>query len=144
ELTRSRLAALNSEIAQWELYELDEFSESLMPVEVHDGNLQMRVMQAFRPASALDRFSHSISRLMGLLPEPIRAKVEVTPRSAAEVAFLLHGLEFARARQGFSGGTFTREEQLTFGAGANETVLCEENEQLFLEQNRFIRACSKC
>ena len=30
---------------------------------------------------------------MGLLPEPIRAKVEVTPRSAAEVAFLLNGGE---------------------------------------------------
>lgn len=138
ELTRSRLAALNTDLAQWELYELDEFSESLTPVEVHDGNLQMRVMQAFRPASTLDRFQHSISRLMGLLPEPIRATVEVVPRSAAEVAFLMNGLEFARARHGFSGGTFAREEQLTFGAGANETVLCEENEELFLELMRRV------
>ena len=75
---------------------------------------------------------------MDLLPSPLRAKVEVTPRSAAEVAFLLNGLEIARARQGFSGGTFAREEQLTFGAGANETVLCEENEQLFLELLRRV------
>ena len=43
------MAALNRALAQWQLYELDERSESLTPVELHDGNLDMRMMQAFSP-----------------------------------------------------------------------------------------------
>jgi hypothetical protein len=46
------------------------------------------------------------------------------------VGLLLHGLEFARVRQGFAANSFARENELTFGAGANETPLTPENEAL--------------
>src|SRR6185437_9305182 len=42
-------------------------------------------------------------------------------------AFLLHGLEFARARIGYAGQSFNRQQEITFGAGANETPLTEDN-----------------
>ena len=43
------------------------------------------------------------------------------------MAFLLHGLEFARVRMGYAGQSFNRVQEITFGAGANETPLTEEN-----------------
>jgi hypothetical protein len=46
------------------------------------------------------------------------------------VGLLLHGLEFARVRHGFAANAFTREDEITFGAGANETPLTAENEQI--------------
>jgi len=133
ELTRSRIAALNSTLAQWQLYELDEQSETLTPVEVHDGNLEMHMTQAFRPDAALERCSASIARLLELLPPGLRQRIQVLPKNPTEVAFRLHGLEFARAHQGFSANSFTRQEQLTFGAGANETPLDESSEALFTD-----------
>jgi hypothetical protein len=45
----------------------------------------------------------------------------------------LHGLEFARVRQGLAPNSFRREDQVSFGAGANETPLTEENEPLCRE-----------
>jgi hypothetical protein len=59
--------------------------------------------------------------------------VEVWPRSAAEVAFLLHGLEFARVRHGMAKNSFKRQDEITFGAGANETALTGETEELFTD-----------
>jgi hypothetical protein len=52
------------------------------------------------------------------------------PSSTAEVGLLLHGLEFARVRQGYAANSFARQDELTFGAGANETPLTPENEPL--------------
>ncbi len=43
------------------------------------------------------------------------------------MAFLLHGLEFARVRMGYAGQSFNRVQEITFGAGANETPLTEQN-----------------
>ena len=57
-------------------------------------------------------------------------RVEMRPSSAAEVGFLLHGLEFARVRNGVAAHSFAREDEVTFGAGANETPLTEDNEAL--------------
>ncbi len=56
--------------------------------------------------------------------------MEIRARSAAEVGLLLHGLEFARARHGVAAHSFAREDEVTFGAGANETLLAPENEAL--------------
>jgi len=50
--------------------------------------------------------------------------------SATEVGLLLHGLEFARVRHGAAAHSFAREDEISFGAGANETPLTEENEPL--------------
>ena len=74
-----------------------------------------------------------IERVFSLLPGCASGRVEVCPRSAAEVAFLLHGLEFARVRQGLAANSFARQDEITFGAGANETALTEETEELFTE-----------
>jgi hypothetical protein len=49
-------------------------------------------------------------------------------RSGSELAFLLHGLEFARVRVGYAGNSFNSAQEITFGAGANETPLSSENE----------------
>jgi hypothetical protein len=49
------------------------------------------------------------------------------------VALLLHGLEFARVRQGASSHSFARVEEVSFGAGANETPLTDDSEELFRE-----------
>jgi len=46
------------------------------------------------------------------------------------VGFHLHGLEFARVRLGFAVGSFASSQEVTFGAGANETPLTEENEEM--------------
>jgi hypothetical protein len=43
------------------------------------------------------------------------------------MAFRLHGLEFARVRMGYAGQSFNRVQEVTFGAGANETPLTDEN-----------------
>ena len=67
---------------------------------------------------------------MDLLPPNARERVEVCARSASEVCLLLHGLEFARVRHGMAAHSFARANEITFGAGANETPLTSENELL--------------
>jgi hypothetical protein len=68
-----------------------------------------------------------------LVPPEARGRVEVHPRSATEVGLLLHGLEFARGRHRLAARSFAHEDELTFGAGLNETPLTEENEGLCRE-----------
>jgi hypothetical protein len=58
----------------------------------------------------------------------MKEAVEQRIRSGAEMAFLLHGLEFARIRTGYSAHSFNRQQEITFGAGANETPLTPESE----------------
>jgi hypothetical protein len=65
--------------------------------------------------------------MMALVPEAMRGVVEQRIQSGAEMAFRLHGLEFARVRMGYAGQSFNRVQEITFGAGANETPLTEEN-----------------
>jgi hypothetical protein len=59
--------------------------------------------------------------------------VEQRIRSGAEMAFLLYGLEFARVRVSASDESFNRVQQLTFGAGANETELTPDTEDALME-----------
>jgi hypothetical protein len=131
---RARMAWINSAAAKWELYELDERTEHLQRVETGDcGNLHANLVHAFNPLSALARSGTAVDRVLGLLKPGLRAATEIRARSASEVAFLLHGLEFARIRSGFARGSFAREDEITFGAGANETPLTAGNEALFAE-----------
>ncbi len=127
-LTLSRLAWLNPAAAQWELYELDQSTEALEPREAADhGNLTTRLLQAPNLQSAQSRFAEATTRVLALVPESARDLVEQKLRSASELAFLLHGLEFARIRTGFSGNSFNQSLEITFGAGANETPLTDDN-----------------
>lgn len=132
--TAERMAWLNHSSAKFELYTLDERSEDLTAVDFRDtGNLESRLVHAFSAAAIIERCRPSIDRLLGLLPPAARERVELQARSATEVGLLLHGLEFARVRQGASAHSFAREEEITFGAGANETPLTVENEELCRE-----------
>lgn len=130
-LTQSRMAWLDAAQAKWELYELDPRSEELLPVECgRNGNLEMRLLQNYDPAAARERLQAGIARVMDLVPPDARERVEQRAHSASEVALLLHGLEFARVRHGLAPGSFTRQDRISFGAGAHETELTPETEPL--------------
>ena len=132
--TAERMAWLNHGAARFELYTLDERSEELEPVDFRDtGNLDARLVHAFSSAAALERCREGIARLLALAPPGARERIEVCARSSTEVALLLHGLEFARVRQTAGAQSFARQEQIAFGAGANETPLTAENEELCRE-----------
>lgn len=131
---RARMAWLHSGVAKWELYELEERTEELRSVDIEDcGNLRANLVHAFNQKTAVERSRAAVDRVLGLMCPGLRAATEVRARSAGEIAFLLHGLEFARTRSGFAKGSFAREDQITFGAGANETPLTADNEALFCE-----------
>jgi hypothetical protein len=127
--TAERMVWLNHAAADFQLFTLDERSEELTAVDYRDaGNLDVRLTHAFSAESAIERCQAGLARVFSLVPPVERARVEVRANSAAEVGLLLHGLEFARVRQGMAAHSFAREEEITFGAGANETLLTEENE----------------
>jgi hypothetical protein len=127
--TAERMAWLNHAAADFELFTLDERSEELAAVDFRDtGNLASRLVHAFSASAAVERCEAGVARLLGLVPDAARERVEVKAGSATEVGLLLHGLEFARVRHGFAAHSFAREDEVTFGAGANETPLTDENE----------------
>jgi len=129
--TAERLAWLNQAAADFQLFTLNERSEELAPVEFRDiGNLASRLVHAFSASAAIERCQAGADRLLALVPPAARERVEVRASSATEVGLYLHGLEFARARHGFAVNSFAREDEVTFGAGANETPLTAENEAL--------------
>lgn len=128
-LTLSRMAWLNPDAAQWELWEFDQETESLELRDATDqGNLMTRLVRVLDIVAAQERFAKAAERVMALVPNAMREVVEQKTRSGAEMAFLLHGLEFARIRTGYAGSSFNREQEISFGAGANETLLTDENE----------------
>ena len=127
--TAERMAWLNHAAADFQLFTLDERSEELLPIDFRDtGNLESRLVHAFSASAAVERCQAGVDRLMNLLPLAARDRVEVCASSASETCLLLHGLEFARVRHGMAAHSFTRQTEITFGAGANETPLTPENE----------------
>src|ERR1700723_1770314 len=128
-LTLSRMAWLNENAAQWELWELDQKTEEMEQRDAADhGNLTTRLMHLPNETAAKERFAESAARVMALVPEGMRDVVEQRLRSGSELAFLLHGLELARVRVGYAGNSFNSAQEITFGAGPNETPLSSENE----------------
>ena len=133
-ILRGRIAWLNPAMAKWELYELEERSEELEQIGVEEeGNLETRLVHAFDPSRALERSQSAIGRLLGLLPVDMRSQTEIRALTSTEISLRLHGLEFARIRHGASANSFAQQDTITFGAGANETPLTEETEELFRE-----------
>jgi hypothetical protein len=132
--TAERMAWLKRSAADFQLYALDERSEELELIDFRDyGNQTTRLMHAFSYDAALYRCRPGIERITQLLPAGGQARIEIRPRSSSEVALLLHGLEFARVRHDASTHSFTTQEKITFGAGANETPLTAETEDLCRE-----------
>jgi hypothetical protein len=133
-LTLSRLAWLNPGAARWELYELNQSDETLELREAADhGNLSTHLFHAPNQAAAQQRFAEAITRILALIPEAARDTVEQQLRTPAELSFLIHGLEFARARTSFSGNSFNQSIEITFGAGPNETPLTPDTEPTLRE-----------
>jgi hypothetical protein len=131
---RTRMAWLNPALAQWELYELSPSTAELTPAPIgDDGNLAIQLPHAFDPTAALDRCRIAIDHLRSLLPSGLLDATEIRPRSATEIAFSLHGLEYARIRHTLLHGSFARQNQISFGAAASETLLDETTEDLFLD-----------
>ncbi len=123
-LTLSRMAWLNKDAAQWELFELDASSEELLARDLADtGNLRTRLVHHADPGAAAERFSSAIEQVMELVPQHDHARVEQRLRSTSELAFLLHGLEFARARISLAPGSFAHTLEITFGTGEGELPL---------------------
>jgi hypothetical protein len=126
-LTLSRMAWLSDEAAQWELWELDQRSEELTERDAADqGNLRTRMVHHPDEVAAGERFAGAIAQVMELVPAVERYRVETRLRSSAEMVFLLHGLEFARARIGFAPNSFAQVMEVTVGVGAAETMLTAE------------------
>lgn len=132
--TAERLAWLNHAAADFQLYTLDERSEELEPVDFRDfGNQTARLIHAFSHQAALERCRPGIEKLIELLPVGAESRIEIRPRSATEITLSLHGLEFARVRHGAAPNSFAQQLDITFGAGANETPLNSETEDLCRE-----------
>jgi hypothetical protein len=132
--TAERMAWLNHAAAEFQLFTLDERSEELIPVDIRDtGNIESRLVHAFSAPAAVERCQAGLDRLLALVPAGARDRIEVHPRSATEVGLLLYGLEFARVRHGLAAHSFAHQDELTFGAGANETPLTHQNESLARE-----------
>lgn len=127
-LTQTRMAWLRADAAQWELWELDEASEELRARDLDDtGNVRTALVHRPDEAAARERFAKAIARVMELLPPGEAARVDQHLRSTSELAFLLHGLEFARARISLAPNSFAHTLEITVGVGPQETALSDAN-----------------
>ena len=130
--TAERMAWLNHDRARFQLFTLDERSEQLLPVDFRDtGNIESRLVHAFSASAAIERCREGLARVQALIPEESRERVEVLARSASEIGVLLHGLEFAHVRHGFGSDSFAGRNEVSFGAGASETLLDAASESHF-------------
>lgn len=124
-LLRERMAHLNHAAARWEIFEWDERGGSLLDLEPGDrGNIDSRLVRHADEQAARERFAASIQQIAELATG---VPLELQVRSAGELSFRLHGLEVARVRLEVQPGSFQPVEQISFGAGANETVLTDAN-----------------
>lgn len=131
-VTQARMAWLHPRLAQWELYTLDPTGSELTACDIRDqGNIALSLPHAFDPQATLERCAVAVSQLRSLLPPDLLAQTEIRPRTATEVAFSLHGLEYARVRHTVLPGSFTPKNEIFFGAGPSETLLDEVTEDLF-------------
>ncbi len=128
-ITLSRIPWLNPTAARCELFEFHQPTETLTQLDPEDsGNLNTHLGHAPNLVTARERFAESAARIMALVPEPQQEIVEQRIRSGRELAFLLHGLEFARVRIAPAANSFDLTQHITFGAGASETPLTPETE----------------
>ena len=124
-----RVANLHPNAAQWGLYEFDERTGEFVPVDCADhGNIGTRLVEAPDEAGVRSRFAATIERVQAAAPQ-----CDVAVISAAEVAFRVHGLEFARARFIPGDSTFRLAEEIVFGIAGSETKLTDASGPAFLQ-----------
>jgi hypothetical protein len=134
-VVRARMAHLARGICKWRLFEVDERAGEMQEVECKDvGNIETRLVRCADEAAARGRFKASIERVRALVPE-----TEIAVVTPGEIAFRLHGLEFARARMAMSEASFRATEELVFGAGASETAVTDDNAEQFAAFAEVVR-----
>jgi hypothetical protein len=135
-----RIAHLNQALAKFQIFELDEDDESLQEIDASDcGNIDTRLARCPDTARIQHRFARTIDKVRELVPQ-----VEIAALGAAEVAFRLHGLEFARVRLAHAPGTFAMGEEVIFGAAGFEARLTAETEATFAEFVRTVVEVRHC
>ena len=126
-VVRERMSNLNHAAAKFELYELNEREQRMEQLDCSDrGNIATRLVRCVDETSARARFAETIRKISGMAPE-----AQTVVLSATEIAFRLHGLEFARSRIAADTGSFRYAEEISFGVGPYEAVLGAENEDAF-------------
>jgi hypothetical protein len=131
---RIRLGHLHREIAKLDLYEFDERDEQLTEIDCADyGNINTRLVRCPDQANVLSRFQAAMDKIFAAAPQ-----AEVAVLSPTEIAFRLHGLEFARARAVNVPGAFQVEEEVVFGVQGFQARLTEENQNTFNEFARTV------
>ena len=133
-LTLARLPWMNPGAGQWELYELEERTEELVQRDPADqGNVRTRLVHLPDEAAASERFADAIRQVMELVPAGEEHRVQQRLRSTADLAFLLHGLEFARARISLEPGSFAQTVTITAGHGPEQMVLTGSTREMIQE-----------
>jgi hypothetical protein len=124
-----RLAHLDRNAAKFQLFELDERDEQLEQVDYSDqGNIHTRLVRCPDSPQVRSRFAQAVGKVLALASE-----AEISVLSPSEIAFRMHGLEFARVRSSSLPGTFRVEEEMIFGPPGYETRLTGETEAAFTE-----------
>jgi hypothetical protein len=127
ETVRVRLAHLNHRASRFHLYQVEEHDGVLREADINDGgNIATRLVRNHDHAAARARFQDSMTRVLRMAGSA--DEVEIAVLSPGEMAFRWRGLEFARVRNALLPGSFSQQQQVTFGAGAYETPLTEETE----------------
>ena len=131
-VVRARMAHLRRDVCKLRLFEVDERGDELQEQDCSDaGNIETRLVRCADEATARERFKASVEQVRSLAPE-----TEIAVVTPGEIAFRLHGLEFARARLAQVEGSFRNVEELVYGVGAAEIVVTEETAAQFAE---FVR-----
>ena len=134
-VVHARMHYLDREAARFELIEFNERSEGLESLELSDqGNIATRLVRCPEVEKVHERFRAAIERVRATVPES-----QLAVLSSTELAFRLHGLQFAHARVATSPGSFQRDEEIVFGSGAHETLLTPESEPLFADLMKRLR-----
>jgi hypothetical protein len=133
-MVRARLAHLDHAAAKFRLFEVEEQDEQTAELDASDGgNISTRLVHCPDRTAVHDRFAAEIERIREVVPQAQLVVVD-----AGELAFRLHGLEFARARMSMHG--MKREREIVFGAGRFETELTPEREPQFRELMQRVMA----
>ncbi|MBI2678021.1 MAG: hypothetical protein HYX28_04520 [Candidatus Koribacter versatilis] len=135
-IVRERMAHLNHAAAKFALYELDERELALAVVDCRDrGNVATRLVRAPDERAARERFAAQTARVRAIVPD-----AEAVVLNGTEMAYRLHGLEFAHARIAALPGSFRNAAELSFGPPPQETLLTDDTGADFERFARMLAA----
>ena len=129
-----RMAHLNKDRAKFQLCEFDEPTDSVgeRTLELPRA-LDSRLLPKPDEAAIRTWFADAIRKISSHVPH-----ADVVPLKLDEIAFRLHGLEFARARGTSQPGIPLAAPEIIFGLAGFEAPLTPENEAAFVQFAREI------